>query len=365
MTARHPGLGLRIAELPTPSLLLDIDAFDRNCRALSGHLADRDVAWRPHVKGHKSPRLARGMIDAGAIGVTCAKVSEAEVMVAAGIQNILIANQPATEDAWRRLAQLQGATWVAAAIDDPEHIRLAIDAGRERGVAIPLVVEVDIGMGRAGVRSSSAAVELAQRTVESGGRFVGVMGYEGHLLTTWPEHEKERVIRQSVERVVEAANEIRSHSIPVEVVSCGGTGSYRISAEIEGVTEIQAGGGCLMDRFYREQCHVDLENALFVVASVGSRPSPTKAILDAGWKTMPPNITMPVCRDHPNLEVAQMYAEHCRLDLPDGFDPGIGERVVFIPGYSDATTVLHDEFLGIRDGVVVEVIPLAARGALR
>lgn len=365
MTDRHPGLGLSISELPTPSLLLDLDAFERNCRALSGHLADRNVAWRPHVKGHKSPRLAREMIDAGAIGVTCAKVSEAEIMVAAGIGNILIANQPATEDAWHRLAQLQGATWVAAAIDDPAHIRMAVDAGRDRGVSIPLVIEVDIGMGRAGVRSSSAAVELAQRAVESGARFAGVMGYEGHLLTTWPEHEKERVIRDSVGRVVEAANEIRSHSIPVDIVSCGGSGSYRISAEIGGVTEVQAGGGCLMDRFYREQCHVDLEQALFVVASVGSRPSPTQAILDAGWKAMPPNLAMPVCRDHPDLEVAQTYAEHCRLDLPEGFDPRIGERVVFIPGYSDATTVLHDEFLGFRDETVVEVIPLAARGALR
>ena len=120
-----------------------------------------------------------------------------------------------------------------------------------------------------------------------------------------------------------------------------------------------------MDRFYREKCHVDLEQSLFLVASVSSRPSPTKAILDAGWKALPANLAIPTVRDYPGLEVAQLYAEHSRLDLPKGFDPPIGERVVLVPGYSDATTVLHDNFLGIRDGIVVEVIPLEARGALR
>lgn len=365
MKVPHPGLGLRIADLPTPALLVDLDAFEANCDTLADHMAKREVGWRPHIKGHKSPVLARRMVDAGAVGVTCAKVSEAEIMVAGGVRDILIANQPATEDAWRRVARLQRVTWVGVAIDDPEHIRQAVSAGKEWGVDIPLLIEVDIGMDRAGVRSSEEAVTLAHQVVDAGAELAGVMGYEGHLLTVWPWAEKEKVIREAVGRVVEAAEAIRLASIPVAIVSCGGTGSYEISCEIPGVTEIQAGGGCLMDRFYRERCHVDLQQALYLVSSVGSRPGAGRAILDAGWKALPDRPIAPLCSDLPGAEVAQLYAEHHRLEWSDDSAPAIGDRILFIPGYSDATTVLHDAFLGIRDGRVVEVIPLAARGALQ
>lgn len=365
MIEPHPGLGLPITEIPTPSLILDLDVFEDNCRTIAGFLAPRNVEWRPHVKGHKSPVLARKMLEAGAAGVTCAKVSEAEIMASAGIGNILVANQPATMDAWRRVARLQGATWVGVAIDSVEHVDLALQAGGEAGVAIPLIIEVDIGMNRAGVHSPSEAVEVASYAVDAGADFAGVMGYEGHLLTVWPLEDKQAVIAAAVGKVVEAAEAIRAASIPVGIVSCGGSGSYQISSQVEGVTEIQAGGGCLMDRFYREKCHVDLRNALFVVASVGSRPATNKAILDAGWKSIPDRLGMPSPRDLPDVEVVQLYAEHARLEWTGDFDPPLGERVVLIPGYSDATTVLHDEFLGVRDGVVTEVIPLLARGALR
>ena len=360
---RHPALGLPLEQVPTPSLVLDLDVFDANVATIAGDLADLGVAWRPHVKGHKSPVLAGRMVAAGAIGVTCAKVGEAEVMAAAGIADILVANQPATSDAWARLARLQGAARVAAAVDHPDHVRMAVAAGVAAGTDIPLVVEVDAGMNRAGVRSPEAAVTLARTILELGGTFAGVMGYEGHILTVWPFEEKQATIRSSIGNVVAAAEAIAAASIPVPIVSCGGTGSYTITGAIPGVTEIQAGGGCLMDRFYRERCHVDLPQALFLVASVGSLPGPGKAILDAGWKALPDRLMSPMPADMPGVEVVQLYAEHLRLE--GDIDLAIGDRVVLVPGYSDATTVLHNEFLGVRDGIVVEVIPLEARGVLQ
>lgn len=365
MIEPHPGLGLPIAELPTPSLILDLDVFEDNCATIAGFLNPRGVNWRPHVKGHKSPVLAKRMLAAGASGITCAKVSEAEIMAAAGVPNILVANQPATMDAWRRVARLQRATWVGVAIDSVEHVDLAVQAGKEAGVSIPVVVEVDIGMNRAGVHSPEEAVEVATYADGAAVTFAGVMGYEGHLLTVWPLEEKQAVISAAVGKVAEAAEAIRAASIPVDIVSCGGSGSYQISSQVDGITEIQAGGGGLMDRFYREKCHVDLRNALFVVASVGSRPARNKAIIDAGWKSIPDRLGIPLPVDLPGVEVVQLYAEHARLEWEGDFDPPLGERVVLVPGYSDATTVLHDEFLGVREGVVVEVIPLLARGALR
>lgn len=361
----HPAIGMSIDELSTPALVLDLDAFESNCATLASHFAERGVEWRPHTKAHKSPVLARRMIDAGAIGVTCAKVGEVEAMVAGGIEEVLLANQPSTEDAWRRMAALQRSARVFATVDDQVHVRAAEAAGDAIGVSIPLIIEVDIGMNRAGVRTAGQAVDLARMIVDSGCEFAGVMGYEGHLLTIESPDEKKDAIESAVGIVVAAAEAIRAASIDVGIVSSGGTGSYQITAEIDGVTEIQAGGGCLMDRFYRELCGVDLENALFLVSSVASRPQPNLAILDAGWKALPDRGMPPICHDLPGATVSLLYAEHLRLDLSGQADPQIGDRVVMIPGYSDATTVLHNEFLGVRSGVVEEVIPLTARGALQ
>lgn len=362
--AHHPNLGRTIEELATPSLLVDLDVFEANCRTMASHMASRGVGWRPHVKAAKSPILARRMLEAGAFGVTCAKVGEAEEMVAGGITDVLVANQPSTPEAWARLARLQKAANVAAAVDDPVHVEMAVVAGGHAGVSVPLVIEVDIGMGRAGTRSSAEAVALARLIVSSEASFAGVMGYEGHLLAIEPEEEKRAQIEKAVGIVVTAAEAIRAESIDVGIVSCGGTGSYHISADIEGVTEIQAGGGALMDRFYREMCNVDLDQALFLVASVGSIPEAGQAILDAGWKALPDRLIDPGCHDLAGGVVAQLYAEHARLEYPEDAGLEIGDRVVLVPGYSDATTVLHNEFLGVRDGVVVEVIPLVARGVL-
>ena len=358
-------IGTDIFDLPTPSLLLDLDAFDSNCRTLSSHLAARGVAWRPHSKAHKSPVLARRMIDAGAIGITCAKVSEAEVMVAGGVDQILVANQPSNRLAWDRLASLQGSARVIAAVDSIAHVEAAEAAGHAADETISLVVEVDIGMNRAGVRSIDEAVSLARRIEASDCHFAGVMGYEGHLLTIESPGEKESAIRSAVGIAVEAAEAIRADGVEVEIVSAGGTGSYEITSEIEGVTEIQAGGGCLMDRFYREMCGVDLENALFLVASVGSTPDSNIAIVDAGWKALPDRGMSPICVEPDGAAVSQLYAEHARLELDDSVDLNIGDRVLLLPGYSDATTVLHEEFIGFRNGVVEEVIPLEGRGSLR
>lgn len=361
----HPTLGLHVSELPTPSLLLDLNVFESNCAKLSEGVRSRGAVWRPHTKGHKSPRLARTMIEHGAVGVTCAKVGEAEVMIGGGVDSVLIANQPANAEAWDRVAKLNRAAWVAAAIDCAEHVEMAEAAGRRYGVEIPVLIEVDIGMNRAGVHTSEEAVALAKKVAAADVDLAGIMGYEGHLLMVWPHEEKRAAIGESIAGLIECKDAIEAAGIPVEVVSCGGSGSYDITAEIDGVTEIQAGGGCMMDQFYRDSCHVDLDHALFLVGSVGSRPSPEKAIVDAGWKALPSKVGHPFCRDLPDVEVVQLYAEHLRLEKPGGLDLEIGERVVFVPGYSDETTVLHNEFLGIRHDTVVEVIPLEGRGILQ
>jgi len=361
-------VGQAILDVDTPVALLDLDIFEANARSIAGFLAENGMQWRPHSKAHKSPRLARLQIEIGAIGVTCAKVGEAEVMVAAGINSVLVANHLATSDKWARVAALQPAAEVIVAVDHPRHVDLAGEAGRAAGLQLPLVIEVDLGMDRVGTRQPAQSAALAELIASTDGvTLKGVMGYEGHILTAWPEEEKIAQSNEALGRLVEHANAIRAAGYEVEILSSGGSGSYRQTAHIEGLTESQAGGGCLMCRFYAEDCHVDLGHALSLVATVVSRREPDLAFTDAGFKALGNVKSMGTPRmvGRDDVECFAASAEHGKLVVAEGgelFD--IGDRVHLIPAYSDAMLVNHDFMLGHRNGVVTEVIDMPGRGKL-
>jgi len=360
-------LGRPVAEIVTPALTLDLDKFERNAAAISGYLRDHGVAWRPHAKGHKSPILARRQMELGAIGLTVAKVGEAEVMVDGGIPSILLVTQQASRERLDRVARLNARAEVIVPVDSPIHVQLTSEAARAAGITIPVVIEVDIGMRRSGVAPGVPSLLLASQIARTPGlRFAGVFGYEGHLLRVWPEDEKERQIRAAIGLLVSTAKEIEAAGIPVPIVTAGGTGSYRISAQIEGITELEAGGGCLMDLMYSEDCHVtDLEFALTVRAMVVSRPAPDRAITDAGWKTLSSHHHMPEVLDRPGVTIRALSAEHGTLDV--ALDAGplmIGDVVEIVPGYHDSTVFLHDRLYGTRGRVVTEIIPIVGRGKL-
>jgi D-serine deaminase-like pyridoxal phosphate-dependent protein len=349
----------------TPAPLLDLDAFERNASFIAGFLRGHGLAWRPHVKAHKSPRLAMLQQRHGAIGITCAKLSEAEVMAAHGIGDILVANYLSTPAKWARAAAVQQRARVAVDVDDIEHVRMASAAAVAGGTQIPLFIEVDIGMHRAGVRTSASALGLAGDIAESAGVFLaGVMGYEGHLLRAWPEEDKRAQCAQALAGLTEIADDLRSAGHDVPVVSSGGTGSFQLTADLPGLTECQAGGGCLMDRFYAEDCHVDLAQALTVLTSVVS-VHPGGAVVDAGFKTCGnlADFSLPRVLGRPGVTVRALSAEHGILDVAER-PLRIGEQVRLVPAYSDAMLVLHDSLIGHRDGVVTEIIAMPGRGRL-
>ena len=365
--SRPDVIGHPVSDLVTPALTLDLDRFERNARAIHGYLREHGVDWRPHAKGHKSPDLARRQIEIGAIGMTVAKVGEAEVMVAGGIRSILVVTEQATRERVDRVARLQRDAEVIIPVDHPRHIELAAEAGLAAGTTIPLVIEVNIGMNRCGVDPGEPSLALARLIAETTGvEFKGVFGYEGHLLRVWPADEKERQIREALGWLVETKEMIKAAGIPVPIVTAGGTGSYQISATVPGITELEAGGGCMMDQMYSEDCHVTgLENALTVRTTVVSRPVPERAIIDAGWKTMSNNVRVPVPVDLPGVTVRSLSAEHGNLDVAANAAPlEIGDQIEFIPGYHDSTVYLHDWIYGTRGGVVTEVLPIVARGRL-
>ena len=362
-------IGLPKDEIDTPALLLDLDRFERNASKISDFLREHGVDWRPHSKAHKSPAIARRQVELGAAGITCAKVSEAEVMVDHGIRSILVANEQGRRQKFERLAALNKRAEVITCADSPAHVGMASAAGVAAGVEIPMLVDLNVGMERTGVAPGEAARDLARLIDKTPGvRFMGLMGYEGHLLTVWPLEEKERQAREQMGWMIESRRLIERDGLEVKIVSGGGSGTYMVSGLIEGMTEIQAGGACFMDRFYGEECHMadDFEYALTVVATVTSRPIPTRGIMDAGFKTMSDGESgRPILIGRPGAELEYLSAEHGNLTLaPEAQGLAIGDRLEWIPGYSDTTTFLHNHFIGLRGNRVAALIPLVGRGRL-
>ena len=359
-------VGRPVQDLDTPALLVDLTRLERNIDRAAGAFKAAGVNWRPHAKGQKVPAIAHMEIAAGAIGITCAKLGEAEVMVSAGINSILIANQIVGPQKVTRLANLCRRAEVIVAVDSVKNALELDAAGRKKGVCIPVVVELDTGMGRCGVQPGEPALALSRQLHDLDGlRFVGLMSWEGHV-RGFPDPEARRAAcEQAVRLLTGTARRCREEGLPVEVVSCGGTGTHMVSAGVPGVTEIQAGGIVFNDGYY-SGLGLDHDFALTVLSTVVSRPTPTLIVTDAGCKTMSQAAALPRPLGIAGVKSVGLSAEHGRIALEEPSSAlEVGDKVTWIVGYADTTVCLHDEMFGIRDGVTEAVWPILARGKLR
>lgn len=361
-------IGCSVDELDTPALCIDLDVFESNIARMAALCREHNVDWRPHSKAHKSPQIAKLLVNAGALGVTCAKLSEAEVMAMGGIQDILVANQVAGPAKMRRLVSVCRHANLIVTIDHVDQVQPISEATSAAGVNVRAIVEVNIGLNRAGIEPDQA-VELAKVIDAAPGiTLAGIMGYEGHLLTLEDQEEKASRIREALALLVSVRDRFLEAGLPCPIVSAGGTGSYATTVACPGVTELQAGGLIFMDAFYRYRCHVSgFGHALKLFVTVVSRPTASRAIVDAGRKSHHGD-------HHPSLVVGmeeharfkRLSAEHGELELEGPAQKiRIGERLELIPGYSDLTNVLHNEFYGIRNGKLEVIWPLVGRGRLQ
>jgi D-serine deaminase-like pyridoxal phosphate-dependent protein len=360
-------IGLTVNELDTPALLLDMEPFEHNVETMARYFRERAVQWRPHAKAFKCPAIAHILRSAGAIGVTVAKVSEAEVMAAGGITDILIAHLVVGPSKLARLAAVQRQADVKVTVDHPDHVAELSRAAGAADVSIGVLVDVDLGMKRTGVSTSGDAVTLARQVSASPGlRFDGLMGYEGHTLMIEDPAQKREAIASAIAKLLHTRELVEAAGHHCRIVSAGGSGSYQYTADVAGITEIQAGGGIFACQYYTKMCQVKgHRSALSVLATVVSRPARDRAILDAGQKAISQHQTPPVLRDYPNCRVAGLSAEHATITVDSQNDLPIGEKVHVIPGYSDFTFVLHDRVLGLRHGRVEAVWELLGRGRLQ
>ncbi len=359
-------VGAAVREVDTPALMVDLDLLEGNIDRASSFFRELGVSWRPHTKGQKVPAIAHMEIDAGAIGITCAKLGEAEVMVASGIRSVLIANQVVGAYKARRLANLCRQAEVIAAVDSLENARQLDEAGRVKGLQVPVVVEVDIGMGRCGIQPGEPTAELSRQIHRREGlKYLGLMGWEGHARRFKDPGERKRICEEAINLLVQSAQLCRQRGLPIDIVSCGGTGTHEFSSRMPGITEVQAGGIVFNDMYY-SNLGLEHDYALTVMSTVISRPGPCRIVTDSGKKAMSSDAALPKPRGVGGLASLGFSAEHGVITTDEPVvDLAVGDRLEWIIGYGDTTVALHDEMYGVRDGRVEVVWPIQGRGKIR
>ncbi|MCB8876842.1 DSD1 family PLP-dependent enzyme [Acidisoma silvae] len=359
--------GMALAQIETPALLVDLPALDRNIARLAAYVQSQSpgVRLRPHAKTHKSPDVARRQIAAGAVGVCCQTVGEAEAMAAAGIADILLSNQIAGAGKAARLAAIAGQSRLSVCVDDPAQVALLSEAALAAGVTIHILVELDVGGARCGVQSAEAARALAELVQSTPGLgFGGLQAYHGRAQHMRKPQERKAAIERAILLAGEAAAKIRAAGIACDTVTGAGTGSFEFEAASALYTELQCGSYVFMDADYARNERDDttamprFEQALTVLTTVISTPLPDRAVCDAGLKAMSLDSGPPSLQLHPGLDYAGVSDEHSTLTMHAPATLRVGQAIHLVPGHCDPTVAMHDWII-VHDGKrVLDVWPV-------
>ena len=353
--------GTSLEDLDTPALIVEVAIADANIRKMQEFVHGHGTAVRPHSKTHKSPFWGHKQLAAGAIGITCSKVSEAEALVDGGITEVLIANEIVGRMKIARLAAVNRRANVVVAVDDATNVRDLSEAAEAARVEIGVVVDVNIRLNRCGVEPGEPSTTLAKIVASSPGlRLDGLMGYEGHVNA--PPDEKRRIVLEAMAKFRFAHDELKAAGLPTRIMTAGGTSTYNVTGTVDFVTDIQSGSYIFMDGAYLKEMN-DFEPALTVLSTVISRPTPERAVLDIGKKSISLEAGLPIVVGAPGATLARLNEEHGVLQLEgEARNLRIGDRVRLLPMNCGTTINIHDRYFCMRDGVLEDVIPVAGRG---
>ncbi len=355
-------IGRHKTEIDTPALLLDMGAVERNIAKMADFFSDKACKLRPHIKTHKLPLIAQKQIEAGAIGITCAKLGEAKVFLEAGIKDVLIANEIVGRVKIQRLVNLSGYGHLIVCIDNYDNAKDISEAAGKIGRKIHVLAEVNVGIDRCGVMPGKPALELVRRiTALRNLVFRGIMGYEGGIFVLDVE-EKMKKCMESNRLLVETKKLIEKDGFPVEIVTAGGSNTFYLTGLYPGITDIQVGSYVTMDA-HNKYYGLDFEQAVAVLATVISRPEKGRAVTDAGMKSLSTDNGLPICKE-PGISIFKLNEEHGHLKIenPD-HDISIGDKIEIIPSHGCTTIPLYDRYFIIRNDHVESVAEIYARGA--
>jgi D-serine deaminase-like pyridoxal phosphate-dependent protein len=364
---------MHFRELSTPALTIDLDILERNLERMANLCREQGVGLRPHTKTHKTPEVARKQFEHGAIGLTVAKVGEAEVMAGAGLDEILVAYPVLGREKLDRLATLARTRKILISLDDELTAQGLSRAASEKGVTVGVLVEFDAGFHRCGLLPGAGCVELAQKIEKLPGlQFRGLMTYFGHV---WgPEEERRKEALQVAEPVSKALEAFHQARMPVEILSGGSTPSAQFAGGIPGLTEIRPGTYVYNDlnTFYQGACRLE-DCSTRVVTTVVSTAAPGRAIIDAGSKTLSsdalssgPKVGYGMAVEAPDAPLVKLNEEHGHLDITHSSRQfHVGEVLTVIPNHVCTCVNMHDEAYLLRKDQVVGCWRIAARGKIR
>jgi len=363
-------VGAPLADVDTPALLLDLDAFEYNLGRLNETLRGTTVRVRPHAKSHKCPQIALRQIAVGAVGVCCQKVSEAEAMIRGGVQDVLIANEIVGAGKLARLATLARQARVGVCVDDGSNVSAVAQAAARAGVKLDVYVEIDVGAGRCGVAAGEPVLRLAQAIAGAPSlRFAGLQAYQGGAQHLRSLQERRAAIAAAVEKVTASKSLLEVHGIEVPIITGAGTGTYLLEAASRVYNEIQPGSYVFMDADYGRNLGEDglpvheFRHSLFILATVMSHPVPDRAIVDVGLKAHSVDSGMPGVVGIDGAEYLRASDEHGLIALRGPGSVDLGQKIRLIPGHCDPTVNLYDWLVCYRGDRVEDIWPIAARGA--
>ena len=361
--------GMPLEEIATPALIVDLDAFERNVATLRAFIDANGVRLRAHAKTHKSADIARYQMDqGGACGICCQKVSEAQALVAAGINDVLVSNQVIDPRQIRHLAEMARDARIIVCVDDADNVDALAIAAQNAGTTIECLVEIDVGAGRCGVPSGPPATALAGKIAQARGlKFSGLQAYQGSAQHKHTAAERKALVDVAINQVRETVALLEAEGLPCDIIGGAGSGSYELETASGIYNELQCGSYIFMDADYGRildadgQPKSDFENALFILTSVMSKTKPGLAVCDAGLKVQSVDSGPPVVFGRDDLEFTKCSDEHGVIaDPADSL--ALGDKLKLIPGHCDPTCNIHDYYVGVRGDVVECLWPVTARG---
>ena len=357
--AYRQSIGRRRLELTTPALILDLGLLRKNIQTMAAWTQSH-AKVRPHTKIHKCVEIARLQVAAGAVGLTTATVWEALVMARAGFDSILIANEVMGDEKLRLLAAAARETHFIVAVDSRVGAEALSNAAVAAGAKIGVLIDIDVGLRRGGLRTQAEACALAAELVRLPGiEFRGVMGYEGHVVEETNRDTRARLAAEAMERLVACVVSLERGGFKIEIVSAGGTNTYDMTGANPRVTELQAGSYVFMDTTYGPITPA-FKPALTILGTVISRNEKT-AILDCGTKVLAMDLGKPALVK-PCARIRAVHEEHTLLDVEDDSLLPVGQPVEMIVGYCGGTVNANDVYYVVENDEVVDVWPILARG---
>ena len=359
------------AAIPTPALVLDLDAFERNVALMAEHCKLNGLGLRPHAKTHKSVAIAQAQIAAGALGQCCAKLGEAEAMAAGGVESILITSPVVTTGGIARLMALNTKLPdLMVVVDNPENARALAAASAEAKRPLKVLVDIDVGLHRTGIRPGQDATDLAE--LLDAAEFLelrGLQAYAGHLMHIHDFAERREKSLAAMKVLGEQRDALKAKGLCCDIVSGGGTGSYNIDPEANVLTELQGGSYIFMDKQYGDVAlgngtSFPFATSLVVQMSVVSNNTRNLATTDAGFKSFATDAEPPVLLSGAPEGAGYFFFgdEQGGILLPDGAHLPLGSVLTAMTPHCDPTVNLYDAYHVVRGDTLVDIWPIEARG---